>query len=184
MCQGNKYNIFSQKSGGLEHKPHRLQADSWRFLSLMFATIHNTTADETETNMIHVKISASGLSLTQSRQLETDEDVHTFTCDTCGTSFIGIGSLQVETSSHRLVNMYRCHLCIAMRASQCDRNVPEKILARVKHLSCSTCGKSFARVGHLREHERIHSGVKPFTCTMCGKSCVSMVAYVVVILLF
>ena len=131
---------------------------------------HNNNAEEAETKVSLIKSSASGLSLTQSRQLETDEDVHTFTCDTCGTSFIGIGSLQVETSSHRRVNMYTCQLCTAWRASQCARNVPDKILTSVKHFACLTCGKSFARAGYLREHERMHSGERPFTCTLCGMS--------------
>ena len=60
--------------------------------------------------------------------------------------------------------------CPELRASQCERNVPEKIRTNVKHFACSTCGNSFARVGSLNDHERIHSGVKPFTCTICGKS--------------
>ena len=131
---------------------------------------HNNNAEEAETNVSLINSSASGLSLTQSGQLETDEDVHTFTCDTCGTSFIGIGSMQMDTSYHRRVHMYTCQLCTAWRASQCERNVPEKLLARVKHFACSTCGKSFARVGYLREHERMHSGERPFTCTLCGMS--------------
>ena len=132
--------------------------------------IHNNNAEEAETKVSLINSSASGLPLTQSRQLETDEDVHTFTCDTCGTSFIGIGSLQVHTSSHRRVNMYTCQLCTAWPASQCERNVPDKIRTRVKHFACSTCGKSFARVGYLREHERMHSGERPFSCTICGMS--------------
>ena len=131
---------------------------------------HNNNAEEAETKVSLIKSSASGLSLTQSRQLETDEDVHTFTCDTCGTSFLRIGSLQVHTRSHRRMNMYTCQLCTALRASQCERNVPDKILTSVKHFACSTCGKSFARVGYLREHERMHSGERPFTCTLCGMS--------------
>ena len=132
--------------------------------------IHNTNADETETDLIPVKSSASGLSLTQSCQHEPDEDANKFACDTCGTPFMRRGSHEVDISCHRRVNMYTCHLCTALRASQRERNVPEKILTSVKHFACSTCGKSFARVAHLREHELIHLGVKPFTCTLCGKS--------------
>ena len=93
--------------------------------------MHN--AGETETNLIYVKISASGLSLTQSSRLETDEDAYKFACATCGTSFSISGSLQVDTSCHRRVKTYTCHLCTPLRASQCERNVPEKLLARVKH---------------------------------------------------
>ena len=127
---------------------------------------HNV--EETETNLIHGKSYVSGLSLTQSSRLETDADANKFACDTCGKSFTTGGSLAVNTSCR--VKTYKCNLCTALRASQCERNVPEKILTRMKHFSCSTCGKSFAQSGHLREHERIHSGVKPFTCTLCGKS--------------
>ena len=158
--------------------------------------IHN--AEETETNLIHVKSSESGLSLTQSCQLESNEDANQFACDTFGTPFMRRGNHEVDISCHRRVNMCTCHLCTTLCASQRERNVPEKILTSVKHFACSTCGKSFARVGslndhecinsgvkpyfcticgnsfarmgHLREHERIHSGVKPFTCTHCGKS--------------
>ena len=130
--------------------------------------IHN--AEETETNLIHVKSSASGLSLSQSSQREPGEDDNKFACDTCGTSFTMSGSLEVNTSCHRRVKTYKCHSCTALRASQCERNVPEKILTRVNYVSCSNCGKSFAQAGRLREQERIDSGVKPFTCTLCGKS--------------
>ena len=113
--------------------------------------IHN--AEETGTNLIYVKSSASGLSLTQSSQREPGEDDNKF-----------------DSSCHRRVKTYKCQLYSELCASQCERNVPEKLLTGVKRFGCSTCGKSFARAGHLREHERIHSGVKPFTCTMCGKS--------------
>ena len=130
--------------------------------------IHN--AEETETNWIHVRSSASGLSLTQSSQREPDEDANNLACDTCGTSCIMSGILEMNTHFHRRVKTYQCQLRTAWRASQCERNVPEKLLTSVKHFACSTCGKSFARGEHLREHERIHSGVKPFTCTLCGKS--------------
>ena len=113
--------------------------------------IHN--AEETGTNLIYVKSSASGLSLTQSSQREPGEDDNKF-----------------DSSCHRRVKTYKCQLYSEVCASQCERNVPEKLLTGVKRFACSTCGKSFARAGHLREHERIHSGVKPFTSTICGKS--------------
>ena len=132
--------------------------------------IHNTNADETETNVSLIKSHASGLSLTQSGQLELASDANMFTCATCGTSSSWRGNCDVHQSSPRRVKSYRCHLCTALRANQYERNVPERILASVKHFDCSTCGKSFARVGGLNDHERIHSGVKPFTCTICGKS--------------
>ena len=113
--------------------------------------IHN--AEETGTNLIYVKSSASGLSLTQSSQREPGEDEYKF-----------------DSSCHRRVKTYKCQLYSELCASQCERNVPEKLLTGVKRFACSTCRKSFARAGHLREHERIHSGVKPFPCTICGKS--------------
>ena len=113
--------------------------------------IHN--AEETGTNLIYVKSSASGLSITQSSQREPGEDDNKF-----------------DSSCHRRVKTYKCQSYSELCASQCERNVPEKLLTGVKRFACSTCGKSFARAGHLREHERIHSGVKPFPCTICGKS--------------
>ena len=46
----------------------------------------------------------------------------------------------------------------------------ELIHLGVKPFICTLCGKAFMRVGHLRDHNTIHSGVKSFTCTICGKS--------------
>ena len=129
--------------------------------------IHNTNAKEIKTNVSLIKSQESGL---QYSQLELDGDAYMFTCDTCGTSSSWRGSRDVHKSSRRRVKPYRCHLCTALRESQCERNLPERILTSVKHFACSTCGKSFARVGSLNDHERIHSGVKPFTCTICGNS--------------
>ena len=132
--------------------------------------IPNTNADEAETNASLIKSSASGLSLTQSRQLVNDEDANMFTCDNCWTLSSWSGSLGVHNSSPRRVQTYTCNLCTESCASQCERNVPENLLTGVKHFACSINGKSFTQATRLRDHDRIHSRVKPFACTMCEKS--------------
>lgn len=44
---------------------------------------------------------------------------------------------------------------------------PEK---RERRYRCSSCGKKFYQIGHLKKHQFSHTEKKPFTCQECGKN--------------
>ncbi|XP_030566730.1 zinc finger protein 184-like isoform X2 [Drosophila novamexicana] len=47
---------------------------------------------------------------------------------------------------------------------------PQQTVARPNSLSCTYCGKTFARRQGLEEHERVHTGERPYKCALCGAS--------------
>ncbi|XP_069580665.1 zinc finger protein 408 [Brachyistius frenatus] len=41
---------------------------------------------------------------------------------------------------------------------------------RERRYRCSSCGKKFYQIGHLKKHQFSHTDQKPFTCQECGRS--------------
>ena len=50
----------------------------------------------------------------------------------------------------------------------CDPALPPKVDKPRPHV-CATCGRSFARLEHLKRHERSHTKEKPFECPQCAR---------------
>lgn len=42
--------------------------------------------------------------------------------------------------------------------------------ARERRYTCSSCGKSFFQMGHLKKHQFSHTSEKPYSCAECGRS--------------
>uniref|UniRef100_A0A8C5FEF6 C2H2-type domain-containing protein n=1 Tax=Gadus morhua TaxID=8049 RepID=A0A8C5FEF6_GADMO len=51
------------------------------------------------------------------------------------------------------------------------------VVARERRYQCSSCGKRFYQLCHLKKHQFTHSDTKPFCCDACGKSYTSVESY-------
>lgn len=48
---------------------------------------------------------------------------------------------------------------------------------RERRYRCSSCGKKFYQLSHLKKHQFSHTDVKPFTCEECGKNYTSVESF-------
>lgn len=48
---------------------------------------------------------------------------------------------------------------------------------RERRYRCSTCGKKFLQIGHLKKHQFSHMEEKPFSCQECGRSYTSVESF-------
>jgi hypothetical protein len=53
--------------------------------------------------------------------------------------------------------------------SDANNNVPPPKTDKPRPHGCTTCGRSFARLEHLKRHERSHTKEKPFECPECAR---------------
>jgi len=51
------------------------------------------------------------------------------------------------------------------------------VVARERRYQCSSCGKRFYQLCHLKKHQFTHTDIKPFCCESCGKSYASVENY-------
>lgn len=55
-------------------------------------------------------------------------------------------------------------------ASAAGGAVRAQSAGRERRYRCSTCGKKFLQIGHLKKHQFSHMEEKPFSCQECGRS--------------
>jgi predicted RNA-binding Zn-ribbon protein involved in translation (DUF1610 family) len=93
-------------------------------------------------------------------------DVDTFTCDTCGKSFLTSSLLREHTRVHSSKN--HCDQCnfVAKSASRLESHKLYRH-QNERNYECTICSKSFKQRGDLRAHVKRHQIGAPYKCDRC-----------------
>lgn len=97
-----------------------------------------------------------------------------FTCEQCGKEFNQRTDLRVHVQRHAGEYSYQCSHCNRCFGKRRDyeTHVSEDHAAERPHV-CDKCGKRFAVLGKLKQHERKHEGLddgfKPYCCFECDR---------------
>ncbi|XP_042292545.1 uncharacterized protein LOC121913799 [Thunnus maccoyii] len=97
--------------------------------------------------------------------------VRPFCCSQCDLEFRFLGSYIDHLREHAAQMPYACPLCPDTFSS--DENLSAHIFECHKQddgMKCSTCGKSFSSLRHLKKHKLLHKGVGSHFCLPCNTS--------------
>ncbi|XP_065207323.1 zinc finger protein 658B-like [Planococcus citri] len=99
-----------------------------------------------------------------------------YKCSACDKSFAeGTARRKHERRAHDGVRNVTCGYCdqpfsLESVLSHIRSNHPERLTSgRPKSHKCNTCGKSYYRAYHLRDHEKVHSLERSYKCSQCDK---------------
>lgn len=104
------------------------------------------------------------------------QTVRPFCCSQCDLEFRFLGSYIDHLREHAAQMPYACPLCPDTFSG--EENLSNHIFECHKQhdsMKCSTCGKSFSNLRHLKKHKLLHKGARSHFCLPCNVSfsCIS-----------